>query len=193
MKIESSVLKQIIRNTVPPEPPDIFHKPACVFLLLFDKEDPHILAIQKSDTEGYPWRNQVALPGGHIDETDASAVHAAYRELEEEVNITENQVEFMGSLGHFQTIRQRSIEVFAGLWNGKGPVRHDPREIARVLEIPLRSLIQTHRTENFHNRIPDVYDLTYPFQDAVIWGATARILHYFIELLYPYIDPSFKN
>ena len=40
------------------------YKPTCVFLLLYNLAEPHILAIQKTDTEGYPWRNQVALPGG---------------------------------------------------------------------------------------------------------------------------------
>jgi len=37
----------------------------------------------------------------------------------------------------------------------------------------------------FHNRIPSIDELRYPFEDVVIWGATARILHHLIELLYP--------
>jgi hypothetical protein len=28
-------------------------------------------------------------------------------------------------------------------------------------------------------------ELRYPFEDVVIWGATARMLHYLIEQLYP--------
>jgi len=160
-----------------------------VFLLLFNKDDPHCLAIQKSDTDGYPWRNQVALPGGHIDKSDASPLDAAYRELKEEVNIPSNQVEFIGSLGHFQTIEKpRDIQVFVGWWSGEGPVCSDPVEISRVLEIPLKSLLETHVTNGYHDRQSGVSDLTYPFSDVVIWGASARIFHHFIERIYPLLE-----
>jgi 8-oxo-dGTP pyrophosphatase MutT (NUDIX family) len=166
-------------------------RPACVFLLLFNRPDPHILAIQKSDTEGYPWRNQVALPGGHMENSDTSAVATAFRELEEELTISKDQVDLIGSLGHFQTLtRPRDIQAFVGYWSGKGPVRFDPNEIARVLEIPLKTLIKTHRIKNYHQTMPDVRELEYHFKDIVIWGATARILYHFIELIDPLINAS---
>ena len=99
--------------------------------------------------------------------------------------LTRDQVRLLGSIGHFQTINHRDIEVFAGLWNGIGPLRHDPIEISRILEIPLRDLVQTHIERGFHDRIPDIQELRYPFEDVEVWGATARILHHFIELMYP--------
>jgi 8-oxo-dGTP pyrophosphatase MutT (NUDIX family) len=179
-------LKEILHKNAIPGPPETgYFKPACVFLLLFNPGEPHILAIQKTDSEGYPWRNQVALPGGHLDEADASPLEGAFRELEEETRIGRNQVELVGSLGHYQTINYRDIEAFIGVWDAAGPVRHDPSEISRILEIPLRALVQTHLSKNFHNRIPDIDELRYPFEDVVIWGATARILHHLIETLYP--------
>ena len=162
---------------------------ACVFLLLFNRPDPHILAIQKSDTEGYPWRNQVALPGGHMESSDAGPVAAAFRELEEELNISQDQVDFIGSLGHFRTLtKPRDIEAFIGLWNGKGSLRFDATEIARILEIPLKTLVGIHQAERYHGRQPDIDKLEYPFEDVVIWGATAKILHHFIELIYPLLS-----
>jgi 8-oxo-dGTP pyrophosphatase MutT (NUDIX family) len=188
-QIEFADLKAIIRaNPAPQAPATGAYKPACVFLLLFNHEAPHVLAIQKTDTEGYPWSNQVALPGGHLDVEDASPLDGAFRELEEEVNIGRNQVRLLGSIGHFQTINRRDIEVFAGLWNGIGPVQHDPAEISRVLEIPVEVLVRTHIANGYHDRIPDVDELRYPFEDVVVWGATARILHHFIELLYPLVE-----
>ena len=184
-------LKAIIRNNPAPAAPETgFYRPACVFLLLFDPKNPHILAIQKTDSEGYPWRNHVALPGGHLDAKDASPLEGAFRELEEEVSIRRNQVRLLGSIGHFQTINNRDIEVFTGLWNGRGPVNHDPAEISRVLKIPLRVLVHTHFTKEYHNRIPDLHSLRYPFEDVEIWGATARILHHFIELLCPILKKN---
>ena len=64
-------------------------------------------------------------------------------------------------------------------------MRYDPSEIARMLNVPLRALVQTHHVGNFHNRRPSIDELRYPVEDVVIWGATARILHQLIELLYP--------
>ena len=89
------------------------HDCTSVFLLIYHRQRvPYILAILKADTPGYAWRNQVALPGGHIDETDNTPLDAAFRELEEEIGILKCQVAFIGSLGHFQTIQQKDIEVF---------------------------------------------------------------------------------
>ena len=191
MGIDIDELKNIISNDPSPErPDDRVYKPACVFLLMFDLEEPHILAIQKTDSEGYPWRNQVALPGGHLDAEDASPLEGAFRELEEEMGISREQVEFLGSMGHFQTINRRDIEVFTGLWKAAGPVRHDPAEISRILKIPMRALVRTHNTKNFHGRIPDIDELRYPFEDVVIWGATARILHHLIEILLEVMSPD---
>ena len=189
--VDFADLKAIIRNKQAPAAPEAgSYKSACVFLLLFKSENPHILAIQKTKSEGYPWSNQVALPGGHLDAEDASALEGAFRELEEETRISPNQVQLLGSIGHFQTINHRDIEVFTGLWNGMGPVQHDPAEISRVLEIPLQVLVHTHLTQKYHNRTPDVHELRYPFEDVEVWGATARILHHFIELLYPILEKN---
>lgn len=158
-------------------------------MLLFDRPDLHILAIQKSDTQGYPWRNQVALPGGHFESTDTSALEAAFRELQEELNISRDQIEFVGSLGYFRTLtKPRDIEAFIGIWSGEGPIRYDSTEISRILQIPLKALIQIHQARNYHEAGPDIRQLEYPFEDIVIWGATAHIIYRFIELAYPLLE-----
>ncbi len=78
--IDFADLKAIIRNNPAPAAPEAgSYKPACVFLLLYNPENPHILAIQKADSEGYPWSNHVALPGGHLDAEDASPLEGALR------------------------------------------------------------------------------------------------------------------
>jgi len=156
-----------------------------VFLLIYNKADiPFILAILKADTPGYAWSNQVALPGGHVDETDSNPLEAAYRELEEELGISRHHVKFIGSMGHFQTIQQKDIEVFVGVWDGSmESVTYDPREISKVLELPVDQFLKNHLSSHFHGRIPDIMELLYPFDNVVVWGVTARIFHYFFELL----------
>ena len=193
MKTDFSVITKIVRDADRSGlPAGLSYDSACVFLLLFNKEgELNILAVQKTDSEGYPWRNQVALPGGHVDKKDISPVEAAYRELEEELNIKKEQVELIGSLGHFQTIKnQKDINVFTGIWKTRRDIRFEPAEISRVFEIPLKNLIKTHIDSKFHGRIPDAQELFYPLDDVVIWGVTARILHHFIELVLPCFEAT---
>ncbi len=172
-------------DRVPPWPLNRSYESTVVFLLVFNKNRcPYILGVLKADTQGYPWANQVALPGGHVDKTDASPLDAAYRELKEEVGIGRHQVELAGSLGHFQTIQNKDIEVFLGLWNGsRRDIACDPEEISEVLEIPIPDLLNTHLSNHFHGRLPGIAELIYPLEKVVVWGVTARIFHYFFELL----------
>lgn len=194
MEINISHLKKTINNASLNDPSDDpLYRLASVFMLLFNMSNPHLLAILKSDTDGYPWRNQVALPGGHADEEDASPLDTAFRELDEELGIPRDQVELIGTTGHFQTINYVDIQVFVGLWNEKGPIRFDKNEIARVLKIPFEKLFHTHLISNFHERSPDTLNLIYPFRGVEIWGATAKILHHFIELTYPAFGAEFRN
>jgi 8-oxo-dGTP pyrophosphatase MutT (NUDIX family) len=185
-ELSSRFLKDLLSTAATPAPSgDKRYDCTCVFFLIGNKNNsPFLLAILKADTPGYAWRNQVALPGGHMDENDANPLEAAYRELEEEIGISKNQVEFIGSLGHFQTIQQKDIEVFLGTWEGNSKnISYDEKEISKVLEIPIDPLLKTHISSNFQGHIPNIAELLYPFEDVVVWGVTARIFHYFFELL----------
>ncbi len=184
--VDLYTVERIIRNMRPSKRSEQEGLSAtAVFLVLFDARNPHLLAVLKSDTEGYPWRNQVALPGGHLEEGDATSLDAAYRELEEEVHIRRKDVRYLGALGHFQTINNKDLEVFAGIWNGRGEIRFDKTEIARVLKLPLNTLLQIHAARGYRGRLPGVHELVYPVEDVRIWGVTGKILHFFLERLSP--------
>ncbi|MCP3940404.1 MAG: CoA pyrophosphatase [Desulfobacteraceae bacterium] len=167
-----------------PFPPDFnLFQPTGVMALFMFNDVLELLFIQKADVEGYPWRNQIAFPGGHVDEKDSSTRETALRELEEEMGISADNVQVMGSLGHFQTIRNKDIEAFTGIWNKKDKITFDPTEISRVLPIPFAHLTKVHREKGYANRQPDIMELNYPYDDVLIWGATAKILHHLIEVI----------
>ena len=180
-----SVARDIILTTTHPASAGDHLKKASVFMLLRTPETrPAFFAIQKADNEGYPWANQVAFPGGHQDPEDVSPEFTAFRELSEETGIDASEVECIGSMGHFQTINNTEIEVFFGIWNGEmASVCFDTSEFSRILEIPLERVVTTHLEKGFSGRTPGWEELLYPVEDVVVWGATARILHYFTELL----------
>lgn len=190
-KVNSQFLKHLLETAdLPVIPNDETFEPTSVFLLVFFKDNlPFILAILKSDTPGYPWRNQVALPGGHMDKTDTNLLETAYRELKEEIGIEKDHVELIGSMGHFQTIGHKDIEVFMGFWNCyRDTITYDSKEISKILEIPIETLLKKHLSSLFCGHIPGIEKLLYPFEEVVIWGVTARIFHYFIELMLKSLD-----
>ncbi len=190
MKIETSLLKHILDHCDPPGPsPEMSAAPASVMLLLTRNSETSIQTILKTDNKGYLWRNQIALPGGHIDPEDKSAKDAAFRELKEELGISPEQVEYVGRMGTFQTrLSRKNVDAFIGYIDHYVPIKIDPFEIAKTFRVPVVSLLKTHITRNFHNRKPTVEELKYPYNEFIIWGLTARIIHYFIEILYPYVD-----
>lgn len=183
MILDESGFERLVLEHRHPEAPPGDIRPAAVNFLLDFSSTPELLAILKAPHPSYPWGNQVALPGGHVDPEDASPAHAALRELMEEMAIPEEQVRVVGSMGHFMTIRNVCIEVIAGVWNGKGPIRFDPHEIARVIRVPVPALMEAHIGRGFTDRQPALEELLYPAEDQQIWGATARIVHYFLERL----------
>lgn len=171
-------------HPLPPDPER--YQPTSVIALFMLTADPGLLFIQKADREGYPWRNQMAFPGGHVDGHDASPEAAALRELKEEMSIESGNVDVLGSIGHFQTLNNKDIQAFTGIWNQSDTICFDTNEISRVFKIPFSHLVKTHREKGYAGRRPSIMELTYPYKDVVIWGVTAKILHHLIEIVYEF-------
>ncbi len=165
-----------------PPDADLFQSTSVMALFLFG-DQAELLFIQKADVQGYPWANQMAFPGGHKDESDKTTLHTALRELSEEMGIQEANVDVIGSLGHFQTINNKDIEAWVGVWNQKEEIVYDQSEISRVFRIPLKYLIDIHKEKRFHQETPNVMTLIYPYEDVEIWGVTAWILYHLIQIL----------
>ncbi len=189
----NKIIRSAIQNTPHPEPPDYdLFQPTSVIALFILSCEVELLFIQKADVEGYPWANQMAFPGGHKDKEDLCSQDTALRELSEEVGIARENVDILGSFGHFQTINNKDIEAFAGVWNEKDTIKLDTAEISKVFKISLKYLIDIHKKKEFHigksnnpnnPNIPNITQLTYPFEDVLIWGVTAKILYHLIDSL----------
>ncbi|WP_457553639.1 NUDIX hydrolase [Desulfobacula sp.] len=179
-----SRIRSAVQNGSHPGPPedDLFESTSVIALFVFNKQ-LELVFIQKADIKGYPWANQMAFPGGHRDKNDLSTKDTALRELAEEMGINRENVEVMGSLGHFQTINNKDIEAWVGIWNQKEAILFDKSEISRVFQIPLPHLIDQHKKKDFHRHVPNIMRLTYPYEDVLIWGVTAKILYHLIEVL----------
>ncbi|UCG17639.1 MAG: CoA pyrophosphatase [Phycisphaerales bacterium] len=186
MNLDYEELREALASRPGALQPPAGYQRAGVCLPLFDRGESKVLAIQKTDTQGYRWRNQIALPGGHATAEDRSLTETALRELDEELGIDRSDIVVLGDLGHFQTATSKTnLSVTVGRWSGHRPLRTDTREIARVLEVPLADLLRLHVSRGFRSRPPEAIGdaLVYPVPYARIWGITARILHTLVEIV----------
>ncbi len=177
-------IRTSIQQGIHPEPPNFeqFQQTSVIALFLFNS-DPELLFIQKADIPGYPWANQMAFPGGHMDEIDQSTLDTALRELAEEMCIQPENVDVIGSLGHFQTINNKNIEAWVGIWNQKDIIKPDAAEISRVIHIPFKHLVQLHNELGYAGKEANIMTVKYPYDDILIWGVTGKIVHHLIELM----------
>jgi len=192
--ISLDIIKKAVTESSHPISPlnGSFQRASVLALMSFEKE-PVLHFIKKAVDTRYAWSGQMAFPGGHTEPEDDNRLQTALRELEEEMGINKDNVEILGSIGHFITIHNREIKTFVGIWNNKDEIVLDQSEISRVIPIPLSFLISHHIKQGFNKQKPDTYNLTYPFEDVVIWGATAKMIFHLIEIILPKINNSIES
>jgi 8-oxo-dGTP pyrophosphatase MutT (NUDIX family) len=127
---------------------------------------------------------QISFPGGARDPGDATPLHTALRELDEELGVHREQVEVLGMLDEIPTITEFRVVPFVGRLAEEALLDPDPEEIAQVIEVPLAALLDPAR-QRVERRLVrgaerDVYFFEY--QGQIIWGATARIVRNLLDL-----------
>lgn len=158
---------------------------AAVLVPLFKKkEDCHLLFTKRSDQVKYH-KGEISFPGGVVDEDDSELERTALREAFEEVGLKENDVQIIGILDDILTVTEFIVTPFAGFFPYPYPFKVSPVEIAELIEVPLSSLLdpacfaEREILRGGQNEI--VY--AYQYGKHIIWGATARILKQFLDLL----------
>jgi len=143
--------------------------------LFYDQGQYHVLFTERSDEVNFH-KGQVCFPGGTREPSDASLLQTALRESEEEIALKAKNVEILGELDDSLTLTSNYvISPFVALIPYPYPLKADGREIREIFSIPLSFLMDE---TNFRQ---DSY--TYEYEGHIIWGATARILKQFIDLL----------
>lgn len=159
---------------------------AAVLLPITDHGGPHILFTKKSESVPHH-KGQFSFPGGICEERDASRVETALREAWEEARIPAESVEVLGLLDDTMTrATPFVITPVVGIIRGPVEFKPDGREIERVIEVPLEllrdpSIFRTEIWERSGEPHP-VHFYQVSVED-VVWGATARILKQFLELV----------
>jgi 8-oxo-dGTP pyrophosphatase MutT (NUDIX family) len=134
-------------------------------------------------------QGQIAFPGGKIDACDRGPLEAALRESQEEIGIDPCHVHILGQLDQVSAAYNFSITPFVGLIPHPYEffINHD--ETAEVFTVPLHELLDQARFKaeprpGTSSRGDPIYHFYYDGRD--IWGATARIITQFLELVYDF-------
>lgn len=151
-------------------------KASAVLMPLFCKQGQyHLLFTERSDTVD-SHKGQVCFPGGKYEAFDSSLLQTALRETEEEISLRAEDVEILGELDDIPTLTSDYvISPFVGFIPHPYPFRADSKEIREIFSVPLSFLTdEANFREDFYS---------YQYEGHLIWGATARILRQFIDLL----------
>ena len=171
------------RPARPVDLPGLVLREAAVLVPVFERDGvPHVLFTRRPPTLR-THANQYSFPGGGRDAEDATPLHTALRETEEELGVDRRRVRVLGMLDEVPTISQYRVSPFVGVIPGDGQYRPSAEEVAFILEVPLAALLdpailRVERMEVFGAE-RELYFYTYGTH--VIWGATARILRDFLQ------------
>jgi 8-oxo-dGTP pyrophosphatase MutT (NUDIX family) len=153
------------------------HTDAAVLVPLYlDGGELHaVFTKRREDLRRHP--GEISFPGGRVDAEDADLRHTALREAEEEIGLPPDAVELLGALQPTPTIATGyAVYPFVGLIEPGRQWELSAREVAAVLELPLRALLGGYARKRLVRRGLPIRTDTYTVGEHLIWGATARML-----------------
>jgi 8-oxo-dGTP pyrophosphatase MutT (NUDIX family) len=159
---------------------------AAVLLLLYELNGTLSTVFQRRTDTVLHHKGQVSLPGGAVDPGDATAQQAALREAQEEIGAHPSLVRPLGRLDDIRTISGFRVAPFVGWYGHSGPTWvHNHHEVAYLMQVPLDELAHPAAY------VPDVREAngamvefpSFRVGPDLIWGATARIVQNFLDVL----------
>lgn len=158
-------------------------KHSSVLLLLFIEDDELHACLIKRPTHMKHHAGQIALPGGRI-EIGETAIETALRETWEEIGISSEQIEILGTLSElYVQVSRFQIHPFVGWLNKKPEFTICKDEVEKTISFPLKKMRNIFdeielKTITGTLKVPCVQ-----FEGEIIWGATAMILSEFYDTL----------
>jgi 8-oxo-dGTP pyrophosphatase MutT (NUDIX family) len=146
-----------------------------------------VLTRRRADLRSHA--GEISFPGGRRDQGDADLAETALREAEEEIGLPRSKVEILAELPETPTFATGYvIHPFLASIPPGIPWIPSALEVDEVLELGL-SEIRSGRTRTQLQRRGITFETpAYVVGEALIWGATARI----IEHLFEHLDGQFE-
>ena len=159
--------------------------PAAVLVLLYPKDGDYCVLLNKRSERVEHHKGEISFPGGAQETQDADLLQTALRETEEEMGISPADVTVLGELDEVETRSRFRVRAFVGTITAGYRFSPSPAEIAEVLEAPLATLCDAanRRVETRWHNCASITAYAYAYNEHLIFGATARILRQFLDIL----------
>ena len=147
----------------------------------------HLLFTRRTEAVEHH-KGQVSFPGGACDAGDGTPEATALRETREEIGLDPADVRLLGRLNDYLTITRYRITPVVGVIPYPFEFKLEKAEVGRAFTIPLAWLARRENwdeqsmTPNRKQR-PFPVIVYHPYDGEVLWGASARITHYFLKIL----------
>jgi len=159
--------------------------PSAVLVPVYCKQGQYWLLFTKRTDRVKEHKGQISFPGGARHEGDKTLIDTALRECAEEIGLVPGEVEVLGGLDDTVTVTSNYIiSPFVALIPYPYQFKVDGWEVEEIIEVPISALLdedcRRQETEIINGQAVTSY--SYHYQGRVIWGATARILHQFLDI-----------
>ncbi len=179
--------KQAVVDYIPRRLEGVEATPAAILILVYNRDgEAHVLFTERTHTVEHH-KGQISFPGGACDDRDDCLETTALRETAEEIGVPPEDVQIVGQLDEMLTISNFRVTPYVGILttNSDYPFSINSNEVAAVVQVPLTHLLdeQNMELEVRKHKGKQVLVPAYTFEGHRIWGATARMLRQFLELL----------
>lgn len=136
---------------------------------------------RRKDLRRHP--GEISFPGGRRDPGE-ELPETALREAEEEIGLRRDNVELVGALPPIGTfVTSYKVHPFVGLIERGLAFEPNPAEVESVIVASLDDLVEGFEMRRLVRRGVPIRTETFLVGDALIWGATARILGELLDRL----------
>jgi 8-oxo-dGTP pyrophosphatase MutT (NUDIX family) len=149
--------------------------------LLIGSDPDAVLIIRRAERTGDPWSGHMGLPGGRRDSEDQDLLATAIRETREEVGISVEAGDVLGSLDDVAPRSRAQRQVFARpfVFAIRGNPEPAPNaEVSAARWVPLQDLSNPSSMRDFTLEIGGATRTfpAYHIREGTIWGMTERML-----------------
>lgn len=159
---------------------------AAVLVPVVDRGNEATVLLTKRTEALRSHSGQVAFPGGRVDPEDASVEDAALREAMEEIGLERRFVDIVGRLPNYVAGSGFRIVPVLSVVRPDFELVINPDEVESAFEVPLRFLMDpaNHLRDSRIWNERERFFYRMPYEDWMIWGITAGIIHGLYERLY---------
>jgi 8-oxo-dGTP pyrophosphatase MutT (NUDIX family) len=158
---------------------------SAVLVPIYYKKGQYYILFTKRTDKVKEHKGQISFPGGARYKKDRTLVDTALRESAEEIGLEPGKVKVLGELDDvFTETSNYVISPFVALIPYPYQFKFAVREVEEIIEAPISVLLDkeclSQETVVLRGKTLKLY--VYKYQGRIIWGATAKILHQFLDV-----------